>query len=102
MHLGDHVSGIYELGVSNQQMMTGRQYAKRWLELNEVKKKDFKETIEDIHDFTELEDYFDKPIRTYSAGMKAKLFGVATAISANIFLIDEVLFVGDMYLPTKC
>ena len=54
-------------------MMTGRQYVKRWLELNEVKK-DLKETIEDIHDFTELVDYFDKPIRTYSAGMKAKLF----------------------------
>lgn len=101
--LGHEASGLYELGVSNQMMMTGRQYARRWLELNEVDPYQLDEIVSEIHEFSELEDYFDQPIRTYSSGMKARVFfAVATAPTAKIFLIDEVLSVGDIYFTAKC
>lgn len=50
----------------------------------------------DIADFSELGDYLDLPIRTYSSGMKVRLaFAVSTAVDAEILLLDEVMGVGD-------
>ncbi|EML1595935.1 MULTISPECIES: ABC transporter ATP-binding protein [Burkholderia] len=50
----------------------------------------------DIADFSELGDYLDLPIRTYSSGMKMRLaFAVSTAVDAEILLLDEVMGVGD-------
>lgn len=101
--LGHEAGGIYELGVSQQPMMTGREYAFRWLSLNGIVAPEIYDLVEEIRDFSELEDYFDKRVGTYSSGMKARLyFGVATAPSAKIFLIDEVLSVGDIYFTAKC
>lgn len=52
--------------------------------------------INDIAEFTELGDFLDMPVRTYSAGMSMRLsFGIATATSANILLMDEVIGTGD-------
>lgn len=101
--LGHEASGIYELGVSNQLLMTGRDYAYRWLTLNEIDQTEIDAMVEEIHEFSELGEYFDKPIRTYSSGMAARLFfGVITAPPGKIFLIDEVLSVGDIYFTAKC
>ncbi len=59
--------------------------------------------IADVQEFSELEEAFDRPIRTYSAGMKARLFfALATARKSKIYVIDEVLSVGDEYFQNKC
>ena len=103
VRLGDQASGIYEIGVTGQQLMTGRQFARRWLQLNGLSGRKLSEAIEDIRVFSELEEYFDRQIRSYSTGMKARIFfGVATAVIGKIFLIDEVLSVGDIYFTAKC
>lgn len=61
------------------------------LSLTEVRKRE-----QAIADFTELGDYLEMPIRTYSAGMKMRLaFGVAAATSPEILVLDEVFGVGD-------
>ena len=53
--------------------------------------------------FAELGDFFDRPLRTYSAGMAMRLgFAVAAHLQAPITLIDEVLAVGDGYFQRKC
>jgi lipopolysaccharide transport system ATP-binding protein len=61
------------------------------------------ERFDDIVAFSELGDYLENPLRTYSTGMKMRLaFSVAVHIDPEILLIDEVLFVGDLSFQNKC
>jgi len=97
------LSGIYELGVVAHLELTGRQYADRLLRIHGFSADDRASMIEDIHDFSELGSRFDDPVLTYSAGMGARLyFSVATAGRYAVYLIDEVLSVGDMHFQSKC
>lgn len=58
--------------------------------------------IKEIEEFTELGDFLNNPVRTYSAGMQMKLaFSVATAMPPEIMLIDEVIGVGDAHFMDK-
>ena len=60
------------------------------------------EKIEDIHQYSELGDFFYEPVRTYSMGMRARLgFSVTNIISPDVLLIDEVLGVGDQHFRKK-
>jgi len=56
-----------------------------------------------IEEFTELGEWFDRPVRKYSSGMLARLgFGVAVNVDADILLVDEILAVGDLPFVRKC
>jgi energy-coupling factor transporter ATP-binding protein EcfA2 len=59
--------------------------------------------LPEIEEFCELEEWFYKPVRTYSTGMLARLgFGVALSVDADILLFDEILAVGDLSFQYKC
>ena len=61
------------------------------------------ERIPRIAEFSELGDWLERPVRTYSSGMKARLgFSVAINVDADILLLDEVLSVGDVAFQKKC
>ncbi len=65
-------------------------------------RREVEERLDDIIAFTELEDFIDLPIRTYSSGMRARLhFAIATSIEPEILLIDEALSVGDEVFREK-
>ena len=58
--------------------------------------------IDEIQEFAELKHHFDRPIRTYSSGMKSRLgISVATEFKPDLLLIDEVLGVGDASFRKK-
>lgn len=61
------------------------------------------ERIDEIIDFSELGPVIDSPLRTYSTGMVARLaFAVASAIDADVIMLDEILSVGDDAFQAKC
>ena len=63
---------------------------------------EIRQKTEDIAAFTELGDYLDLPLRTYSIGMRVRLaFAISTAVDADILLLDEVLGVGDASFQEK-
>jgi capsular polysaccharide transport system ATP-binding protein len=56
-----------------------------------------------VEDFSELGDYLDAPIKTYSSGMMARLaFGLSMAIEFDCYLIDEITAVGDARFQARC
>ena len=60
-------------------------------------------TIGYVEDFAELGEYFEMPVNTYSAGMRARLaFAACLAIDFDLYLIDEVTEVGDQRFRRKC
>ena len=66
-------------------------------------KKFMDEHFDEIVEFAELWDFLDTPIKNFSSGMKARLgFSVATMVSPDILICDEVLAVGDFLFRKKC
>jgi capsular polysaccharide transport system ATP-binding protein len=60
-------------------------------------------TIRFVEEFAELGEYFDMPVHTYSAGMRARLaFGTCLAIDFDVYLIDEVTEIGDERFRRRC
>ncbi|CAM8375363.1 ABC transporter ATP-binding protein [Candidatus Methylopumilus planktonicus] len=70
--------------------------------LEGLKPKDIKNKIDDIADFSELGDFLNFPVRTYSSGMMLRLaFAISTSIDAEILIMDEWLSVGDTSFNVK-
>jgi len=68
-----------------------------------LKKKKIDAIIDDIIDFSELNNFIDIPVKTYSSGMHARLgFSIAVNIERDVILIDEILGVGDSRFRKKC
>ena len=64
---------------------------------------DVRRVINFVEDFSELGDYLDVPVRTYSSGMMSRLaFGLSMAIEFECYLIDEITAVGDMRFQARC
>jgi len=97
------ISGLFEMGGFSNPAITGHAYANRYLEIYGVKKTDRVQLINQIKAFSELENDFNKPIYTYSSGMASRLFfSTATELQHEIYLVDELLSVGDEHFQAKC
>lgn len=97
------VAALIELGAGFHPDMSGRENIYTNAAIFGLTKKEIDEKIEDIIAFSELEEFIDNPVRTYSSGMYTRLaFSVAINVDADILLIDEILAVGDAGFQAKC
>lgn len=97
------VSSLIELGAGFHPDLTGRENIYINASIFGIKAKEVDERLDNIIRFSELEDYIDNPVRTYSSGMYMRLaFSVAINVDADVLLIDEILAVGDVNFQTKC
>lgn len=97
------VSSLIELGAGFHPDMSGRENIYTNAAIFGLTKKEIDARLDEIVSFSELEDFIDNPVRTYSSGMYMRLaFSVAINVDADILLIDEILAVGDANFQTKC
>lgn len=97
------VSSLLELGAGFHPDMSGRENIYINASIFGLTKKEIDERLDDIIAFSELEEFIDNPVRTYSSGMYMRLaFSVAINVNADVLLIDEILAVGDISFQTKC
>ena len=97
------VAPLLELGAGFHPELTGRENIYLNGSLLGYSRKQMDEVYSSIVDFSELSDFIDAPIRTYSSGMYARLgFSVATAHIPEILIVDEILSVGDETFQKKC
>ena len=97
------VCSLIELGAGFHPDMSGRENIYINASIFGIKAKEVDQRLNDIIRFSELEEFIDNPVRTYSSGMYMRLaFSVAINVDADILLIDEILAVGDNAFQTKC
>lgn len=97
------VSPLLGLGAGFHPELTGRENIYLNGTLLGHSHREVEEHFEEIIEFSELGDFINAPIRSYSSGMIARLgFAVATTWEPEILLLDEVLAVGDEAFRTKC
>lgn len=97
------IGALLELGAGFHPEFSGRKNiyfsgAIMGLDLDEIQARE-----QEIIDFSELHDFIDKPVKTYSSGMYLRLgFSVATGFDTSILIVDEALSVGDQRFQKKC
>jgi ABC-type polysaccharide/polyol phosphate transport system ATPase subunit len=97
------VSSLLELGSGFHPEFTGFENIFFYSSLLGIESSIMKKKIQEVIDFSELGDFINYPIKTYSTGMHVRLaFSVATAVDPDILVIDEALSVGDQYFQKKC
>lgn len=101
-----HTSGkavpLLDISMGMDDMSTGRQNIRLRGLLLGMGDREIEAKTDEIAEFTELGDYLDLPLRTYSSGMRVRLgFAISTAVDAQILLLDEVLGVGDSRFQDK-
>lgn len=97
------VSSLIELGAGFHPDMSGRENIYTNAAIFGLTRKEIDERIPQIIDFSEIEEFIDNPVRTYSSGMYMRLaFSVAINVDADVLLIDEILGVGDANFQIKC
>ena len=96
------VFSMIELNAGLHLELTGRENVFLLGAIMGLSRRKVQAILPEIEDFVELGEWFDRPARTYSSGMLARLgFGVATSIRCEIILIDETFAVGDLKFQNK-
>lgn len=97
------VSSLIELGAGFHPDMSGRENIYTNAAIFGLTRPEIDVRLDDIIAFSELGEYINVPVRTYSSGMYMRLaFSVAINVDADILLIDEILAVGDAAYQAKC
>lgn len=97
------LTSLLELGAGFHPDFTGRENIYFNASIFGLTRREINKRIDDIIEFSELEEFIDNPVRTYSSGQYMRLaFSIAINVDAEILLIDEILAVGDQHFQDKC
>lgn len=97
------LAAILELGAGFHPEFSGRHNAKMHAALFGLGGHEAERRIETAIAFSELGEFIDQPVRTYSSGMYVRLaFALAVSVDPDVLVIDEALAVGDQHFQTKC
>ena len=97
------VTSLLELGAGFQRSFSGRTNIYMNAAMMGFSRKEASKKVDEIIEFSELGEFIDAPLRTYSSGMSARLgFSVAVSADPDMLILDEILAVGDMNFRKKC
>lgn len=103
IEINGKVGALIEVGAGFHPLLTGRENIYINGSIMGLAKKEIDQKFDSIVEFAELADFIDTPVSYYSSGMYMRLgFAVAAQMEPDVFLIDEVLAVGDVGFRAKC
>lgn len=103
MSVGGRVASMLELGMGFHPELTGRQNIHLNAAMMGLDEDETAAKLPEIVEFSELGEFIDRPVKTYSSGMTMRLgFAIAVQVEPDILIIDEALSVGDGYFQKKC
>jgi len=103
VNINGRIAALLELGAGFNVEFTGRENILLNAAILGFPENSMKERMADVLSFSELEDFIDQPVKTYSSGMYARLaFSIAIHVEPDILIIDEALAVGDSRFVAKC
>jgi lipopolysaccharide transport system ATP-binding protein len=98
-----NVNALIALGAGFNPILSGRENIYTNASVLGLSSTQIRQKLEEIVDFSEIEEFVDSPVQTYSSGMQVRLgFAIATALNPDILILDEVLAVGDAKFRAKC
>ncbi len=101
--VGGRIAAILELGSGFHPEFSGRQNAVLNAALLGLSEREVAAALPRILEFSELGEFVDLPVKTYSTGMAMRLaFSIATQVDPEVLIVDEALSVGDGYFQKKC
>ena len=103
IELRGKIGALISLGAGFNPILTGRENILINASVLGLKKTEISNKLEEIIDFSGLRDFIDMPVQSYSSGMQVRLgFAVASAMTPDILILDEILAVGDASFRSKC
>lgn len=102
MDVDGRVTALFSFGMGFNKELTGRENVYLNGMMLGIDKKLINQYIDDIHEFSEIGEFIDQPMKYYSSGMKARLgFSVASHLQPEILILDEALNTGDVKFGRK-
>lgn len=103
VHTHGRISALLELGAGFNPEFSGRENIYINAAIMGFSDREIDARVPDIIQFSEIGEFIDKPVKTYSSGMYVRLaFSIAINVNPDILVIDEALSVGDIFFQAKC
>lgn len=101
--ISGRVLALLELGVGFHPEFTGRENVLFYGDILGLPRSFVQSKFDEIHEFSELGAFIDRPLKTYSTGMQMRLaFSLVSSLDPDVLIIDEALSVGDIHFQKKC